>query len=247
MRRSAAALALAFAALPAAALAQSNFAYLPHAEQPALSVTGNGVIDRSPDEATVTVQIVTNDDNAASSAGKNNSIYNALRSKALGLGLTADAVRTTYYNVEFIPYPPKNLPPEQRQPRYGYVTTRSLALAVSPIENAGKVVDAATAAGVTSIGGVSFGLKDRRGAYLAALAAAMNDAKAQASALAAAGGFSIVRIRNVSAGQYSTPQPLAMGAMMRAAPAAAPTPPTEIEPGGPIEISARVSVTYDIK
>ncbi len=246
MRISVAALALAFAALPAGALAQVTPVY-PHAEEPALSVNGNGVIDRSPDEATVSVQIVTDDNNAATSAGKNNTIYNALKSKALGLGLTADAIRTTYFNVEFIPYPPKNLPPEQRQPRYGYVTTRSLALSVTPIENAGKIVDAATAAGASSVGGITFGLRDRRGAYLAALAAAMNDAKAQASALAAAGGFSIVRIRNVNAGQYSPPQPQPM-LMRAAAPAAMPTPPpTEIEPGGPIEITAHVSVTYTIK
>ncbi|MFY9779220.1 MAG: SIMPL domain-containing protein [Candidatus Baltobacteraceae bacterium] len=247
MKLSVAALALALAALPAAALAQAAQAYPPHAEEPTLSVGGLGVIDRSPDEATVTVQIVTDDDNAANSAGKNNAIYNALKAKALGLGLSADAVRTTYYNVAFIPYPPKNLPPEQRQPRYGYVTTRSLTLAVTPIENAGKVVDAATAAGATSIGGVSFGLKDRRGAYLAALAAAMNDAKAQASAIAAAGGFSIVRIHSVNAGQYAAPLAVGATALMRAAAPAPTQPPTEIEPGGPIEITARLSVVYDIR
>ncbi|MGP6158231.1 MAG: SIMPL domain-containing protein [Vulcanimicrobiaceae bacterium] len=246
MRISVAVLTLAVAALPAAALAQSTQAYPMRPDVPALTVSGNGVVDRSPDEATVSVQIVTNDDNAANSTGKNNTIYNALKTKALGLGLTAEAIRTTYFNVEFIPYPPKNLPPEQRQARYGYVTTRSLALSVTPIENVGKLVDAATATGATNIGSVSFGLKDRRGAYLAALAAAMSDAKAQASTLAAAGGFSLVRIRNVNAGAYSSPQPQPMMRMAAAA-APAPAPPTEIEPGGPVEVDARISVTYDIR
>ncbi len=246
MKVSFAVLALALTAFPAGALAQSTPAYLLRAEEPTLSVSGNGIIDRSPDEATVSVQIVTDDPNAAASAGKNNAIYNALKAKALGLGLSSDEVKTTSYGVDFIPYPPKNLPPEQRQPRYGYVTTRSLALSVSPIENAGKIVDAATSAGATNIGGVSFGLKDRHAAYLAALAAAMGDAKSQAAALAGAGGFSIVRIHAVNAGQYSSPQPIPMMRMAAAA-APVPSPPTEIEPGGPIEVTARVTVVYDIK
>jgi uncharacterized protein len=246
MKLSSVALALALGVLPAAASAQLAQVSPPLREAPALSVSGSGLVERSPDEATVSVQIITNDDNAAASTGKNSTIYSSLKAKVLGLGLSADAIRTVSFNVAFIPYPPANLPPEQRQPRYGYVTTRSLLLAVTPIENAGKVVDAATAAGATNVGGVTFGLRDRKAAYLAALAAAMNDAKAQAAALAAAGGFSLGRLRYVNAGQYTPPQPLAMSAMARA-PLAAPAPPTEIEPNGPIQVSARVSAVYDIR
>jgi uncharacterized protein len=241
-----AALALSLAALPSVALAQIKPADALHHREAMMTVQGDGVVDRAPDQATVAVQVVTNDDNAATSVGKNNAIYNALKAKAGALGLAADAIRTTSYNVEFIPYPPKNLPPEQRQARYGYVTTRSLSLSVTPLENVGKVVDAATAAGASNVGGVQFGLKDRRGAYLAALAAAMTDAKAQGTALASAGGFSIVRIESVNAAGLYAPTPLPMGAMMRA-PAAAPLPPTEIQPSGPIEVDARVTVTYVIR
>jgi uncharacterized protein YggE len=241
-----AALALSLAALPSVALAQITPVDAPRLGEATMTVQGDGIVDRAPDQATVAVQIVTNDDNAAASVGKNNAIYNALKTKAGALGLAADAIRTTSYNVEFIPHPPKNLPPEQRQARYGYVTARSLSLSVTPLENVGKVVDAATAAGASNVGDVQFGLKDRRGAYLAALAAAMSDAKAQGTALAGAGGFSLVHVKSVNAAGLYMPAPLPMGAMMRA-PAAAPVPPTEIQPGGPIEVNARVTVTYVIR
>ncbi len=212
-----------------------------------LSVSGEGLVQRLPDIARVNVQIVTNDDDAGRSAGKNSDIYNALKAKLAPLGIAGDALTTSYFYVNFVPRPPKGTAPEQAQPRYGYVTSRSVAVAVAPIENVGKVVDAATAAGVTAVGDVSFELKDRRAAYREALAAAIDDAKRNAAAVAAAGAFTLVRFRNVSAtgiapGPYAG---VALKGNMMAAPA--PQPPTELGNGGPISVSARVSVTYDIR
>jgi hypothetical protein len=229
---------------PAVASAQSIAIMGP--QPPTLSVSGDGLIQRSPDIARVTVQIVTNDDDATVSAGKNTTIYNALKAKLAPLNLAADALTTTYFNVNFIPHPPKGLPPEQLQPRYGYVTTRSVTIAVAPIENAGKVVDAATAAGVTETGNVSFDLKDRKAAFREALTAAMEDAKRNAAALAAGGGFTLVKFRSISANSTNI-QPYEAPVAMRAMAVAAPQPPTELGSGGPISITAHVSVTYEIK
>lgn len=234
--------AFVFAALPAAAAAET----LPPSE-PTLSVAGEGAVERSPDVARVAVTIVTSDDVAARSTGKNTDIYNALRARAATLGVAGDALRTTFFNVQFVPHPPRNVPPEQVQPRYGYVTSRSVSLTVAPLENAGKIVDAATAAGVTDIGNVEFDLRDRKGAYRQALAAALEDARANATALAGAGGFRLVRIKNVSSDAYVPVRPGGEAMTMRAvAPASAPAP-TEIQPGGPISIAARVNATYDIR
>jgi uncharacterized protein YggE len=233
-------LAAVLAALPCAASAQTAV------PESVLTVDGDGLVSRSADEARVSMEIVTNDDAATHSGGKNTAVYDALMARLATLGIPPGDVHTTAYNVTFVPYPPKDLPPEQRQPRYGYVTSRSLSVEVTPLENAGKVVDAATASGVTQIGDVSFELKDRRGAYLAALAAAMNDARESAAAIAAAGGFHIIRIRSVTAASAQPIAPYPM-AMKRAAfaPGAA-EPPTDITPNGPIEVTAHVSVTYDI-
>ena len=220
----------------------------PYVAPPRMTVSGDGLIERSPDLARVDVQIVTNDDVASRSSGKNADAYAAFKARLAPIGLAPDAIRTTYFNVEYVPYPPKGLPPEQRQPRYGYVTTRSLSIAVSPIENAGKVVDAATAAGLTQAGNLRFELKDRKAAYREALAAAMRDARANANALAAGGGFTIVRIASVSTnGFVPTPRPIAM---MRAAASLAQAPPaptTDLESAGPIDVTAHVDVSYEIR
>ena len=238
-----AALVFALGALPTAASAQLT---LP-AQEPTLQVPGTGTIERSADQARVNVSIVTNDDNASQSAGKNTTIYNAIKARAAGFGVRGDDVRTTFYNVNFVPPAPKNLPPEQRAPRYGYVTTRNLSIVVAPLENVGKVVDAATASGATDVGNVGFELKDPHAAYVAALGAAMTDAKRTAATLESTGGFHIVRIRRIEVGSDFAPRPFE-GAVLRAAPSvAAAAPPTEIGPNGPIVTTARVTVTYEIR
>jgi len=244
MRVATALACLAFAALPLAAAAQP--AGNPTEPLPSLTVPGEGEVERSPDVAHVSVQIITTDDNAAASAGKNTTIYDALKAKLGPLALASDAIRTTYFNVQYIPYPPKTLPPEQRQARYGYVTTRGLQIAVAPIEAAGKVVDAATAAGVTDVGGVTYDLRDRRAAYREALGAAMQDARRNAEALAAAGDFHLVRIRSVSTGFAPIRVGTNLAMTARGAPEAAP-PPTDLGSAGPIVISTNVTLVYDIR
>jgi uncharacterized protein len=237
--------ALLLAMLPLGVGAQANTVVLQQPTESTIVVTGEGLVSKSPDEAKVSVQIVTDDNDAATSSSKNNAIYNALKSRLATLPLAGDALRTMGYDVEFIPYPPKNLPPEERQPRYGYVTTRSLSITVSPLELAGKVIDAATAAGVTSVGDVDFDLKDRRAVYAAALSAATADAKRDAEAIASAAGVQLVRVRSITT-EYNF-APAATPLMLRAQAAmAAPQTPTQIDTGGPIDVTAHVTVTYAI-
>ncbi len=230
--------------VPSGARAQT----LPTGREPAsLRVAGDATVRHEPDQARADVDILTSDDDAARSAGKNSDIVNALRAKLAPLGVTGDAIGTTSFNVSFVPRPPRNLPPEQRQPRYGYITTRSLAITVAPIDRIGRVVDAATAAGVTDIADVSFELKDRKALYRQALAAALVDARATGTALAGTGELRIVRVLHVDAGGGPggpiRPYRFARSAALSAT--VAPTP-TEIAPNGPIEVSAHVDVTYEI-
>jgi uncharacterized protein YggE len=229
----------------APALAQPATVYAAPPPESTLTLQGDGLVNRAPDVAKLTVQIVTNDDNATVSSSNNNDIYNTLRSRLAAIGIGSDALATSSYNVVFVPHPPRGLPPEQQQPRYGYITTRFLTVTVSPIENLGKVMDAATAAGVTTVGNISFSLKDRKSVYTAALGAAMQDVGQSAQAVATAGGFTIVRIRSVVVGYTYVPLEVSAAPMMRMA-AVAPTP-TDIQPNGPIAVTAHVTVTYLIK
>jgi uncharacterized protein YggE len=124
--------------------------------------------------------------------------------------------------------------------RYGYFVYRGVTVTLHRLPLVGKAIDAAIGAGVTDIGGVAFGVSDRKGQQQQALRAAVADARAQAEAMAAAAGLHITRIRTMQQGFASPPVPMVREmALPKAAPA-----PTEIEPSS-VETQATVTITYD--
>jgi uncharacterized protein len=220
----------------------------PPQPEPLLTVIGEGTVSKPPDEAKLSLQIITDDANVTASTSKNNAVQNALKARLSFLQCKGcDALRETGYGVTFIPYPPKNLPPEERQPRYGYVTTRSILVTITPIDLIGRVIDAAAATGITDIGDMRFDLKESRSAYMNALSAAVHDAKQQADTLAAAGSFHIVRVRTVTTGYSSIQASPNMAPLPLRAEAKYASIPTEILPSGPVDVNARVTITYSIE
>lgn len=235
--------ALAFATISSASAQTLS---QPAPREALLSVGGDGSVSRTPDVARLTVEIVTNDDNPTVSSSQNNDRYNVLKAKMAAIGIAGDDLRTYAYDVSFVPHPPKNLPPEQRQARYGYITSRTVQITIAPIENAGKAIDAATAAGVTSVGNVTYDLKDRASAYQAALVAAMTDAKRTAQTLSTAGGFALGALQRVDATRESGVGPIGPQPMFRVASAMAATP-TDLGTAGPITVTAHITVSYEIR
>lgn len=208
---------------------------------PTLTVTGHGTVDRMPDQAIVSFSIVTNDDNAAKATSANNAAYNSLVSHLSGLGLGASAIKTTGFDVSFNPRPPQ--PNPQFQQRFGYVVTRNVSVTTTRTDQVGAVIDAAVAAGVTNVNGVSFGLHDNRAAYRDALTAAVGDAEQQARALADAAHVRLGRIQHIAPAGPVLPGPRPV-AFNRSVSAAAPVP-TEVQPSE-LNVQATVSVTYQI-
>jgi len=232
-----AALAAASLFAPAAAVAA------PAATQ--IVVTGQGSSTAMPDMATENFTVSTNAGRAADAAGDNNARYERLTKALEALGVASGDIRTTSYNVSYTP----PAPPQPAQPgnivpapeRSGYFVYRGVAVTLHRLALVGKAIDAAIAAGVTDIGGVNFGIADRKAQQAQALRNAVRDARAQGEAMAAAAGLHIVRVRSMQQGFASMPVPMArMAADMGPAPA----PPTQIEPGS-VETQASVTITYD--
>lgn len=210
-----------------------------------ITVTGQGVSNASPDMATETFTIATNADTAAQATSDNNARYDRLAKALAGLGIASSDIRTTSYNVNYTPPPQTQrvpggpvAPPVQE--RYGYFVYRGVTVTLHKLPLVGKAVDAAIAAGVTDIGGVAFGVTDRKGQRDRALQSAVTDARAQAEAMAAAAGLHVKRIRTMQQGFAQPPVPV----MMKTMAAAAPNPPTEIEPSS-VETQATVTITYE--
>jgi hypothetical protein len=232
-----AATAAAVLAMAVPAAAQTSVSERPPA---VITVSGQADVDHAPDQATVSFSIVTNDDNATRATSANNSAYNALVAKLGGAGVAASQIRTESYDVAFNPHPAQ--PNPQFAQRYGYIVTRNVSATTPNTAGVGAVIDAGISAGVTNVGAVSFGIKNNRGAYNQALAAAVADADQQAHALADAAHVRIVRILSIGAGS-SQPGPRPLPQFARVA-LAAPVP-TEIQPGA-LTVHASVTVRYEI-
>ena len=211
---------------------------------PTLTVTGVGTLERTPDRAVVTFDIVTNDDRAAVATSANNTVYATLGAKLSALGVTAAELRTLSYSVAFVPRPAQ--PNPEFAQRYGYVATRRFGVTTDALGSVGALIDAGVAAGATSVEGVTFELRDERAAQRDALVAAVADADAQAAAVVGAAHVHLARIASIEIG--GSPQvirPLTFQAsMLRSASAAAPVP-TEIQPSS-LSVRATVSIVYDL-
>ena len=206
-----------------------------------LTVTGEGSVTRAPDRATVSFRIETTNDQAAAATSANAAIANALTARLAPLHIPASAIATSGYGLNYNPRPPKPDPASTQ--RYGYTVERTIDVVVDSTDATGAVVDAGVAAGVTSVNGIAFTLRDRHAAVRAAQAAALADAVAQARGLALAAKVRLVRIVAISPSGSSGVVPL-LRASPRLMMAAAPVP-TTIDPGN-LTVDAGVGVEYEI-
>ncbi|HEY1655590.1 MAG TPA: SIMPL domain-containing protein [Candidatus Tumulicola sp.] len=207
----------------------------PFAGKTLIAVTGNGSVTLPPDVANVSASIDTNAPNAGDAVSRNNAIYERIVGSLERAGVARTDVSLSYYNVNYNPKP-QVLPPHPDGERYGYTVSRGFSVKVRDIAKAGRVTDACTSAGATSIGGVSFGLADSAAARAEATKKAVDEARTSAGALAAAAHLRIVAIKSIDlGGGGALPQP-----MMRMAANAVPT---QFDQSN-VSVSVSVSVTF---
>ncbi len=207
-----------------------------------VTVVGQGQVSRAPDLATVAANIATNDENATRALSENNRRYAALLTRLAAIGVVAGDVTSTSIQSYFVPRPSGQSAGGANQ-LFGYVVTRNVQINIRSLGQTGAAIDAATAAGATDIGGVTYGFHDRRSVEREALAAAVTDAYAQAQAIASAAHVRIVRILRI--GNEAGPERFMPLTMSKARTADAPVP-TTISPSD-LDVTSTVSITYVIR
>lgn len=219
-----------------------------------ITVTGQGVASRTPDFANINANIVTNDDDSAKATAENNTRFDAMRSALAALGTADTDILTTYYNVNFTPHPETTgspniaMRPVGYYQRYGYIVSRNMQVKFRSLTNVGAAVDAIIRAGASTVSNVSYGVNDQRTAYAEAIKSAMQDARSQADAIAAAAGVRIIRLRSVqSSSYYPGPVPMYRSTVVMGVPAPipAPGPPTTLPPGT-IDMHASLTAIYEV-
>ena len=216
-----------------------------------VNATGQATVSAAPDMAVVTFSVTSRASTAQEATSANNEIYSRFSSGMHALGIAASDVRTTGYNLNYSPPPPPcpaavagNMAPCERNPQdYGYFVTRSASVTVHKLDNVGKAIDAAVAAGVNNVQGVDFSISDTKAYYLRALGQAIVAARAQGDAMAQAAGLRIVRVVSISS-PGAIPRPFVEAPVYRSLAAAGVAQPTQIAPPSSLDVTANVTVTY---
>jgi uncharacterized protein YggE len=160
---------------------------------PEITASGRGEVAITPERATVLVSVESRAPTAAAAAADNSqkmaSVLRALR----GAGLPQSDITTSMYTVGQDPRSMR-VAPTLPQPPIEFLARNTVRANVARVGDIGKVIDAALAAGATSIASVQFSSPTTDDARRTALGMAVAEAQKDADALAKAAGGSLGRL-----------------------------------------------------
>lgn len=210
-------------------------------EIPKLSVSGNYVVKKEPDKAIIRLGVEEEDKNAEEAlkktAAKIASIIASLKPQ-LGKG------SITTETISLYPIYEQAEPKMHKAPlTIGYRASSSLTIKTNDLAITGKLIDLSSKSGANKIESLTFSLEDERQAKEEALTIATQNAIASAKTLAKAADIRLKRLLSLQEDSGRNPVPyktayFARGAMMENS--------FPVEPGE-VEISASVSLTYEIE
>lgn len=206
----------------------------------AFTVTGEGTVSVKPDIATVMVGVQSQGATVKAVQDNLNTAINAVSEAVKKIGIHSNDIKTSNYNVN-----PNYDYNNGAQRIIGYQASSTLTIKVRNIETVNSIVDAATAAGANTIGGITFDVDDKTKAENEARTLAVADAKAKAELAAKTTGFTLGKIINY---QESTgnnriyPMYAKSDTVMEAGVGA----PTTLETGS-TDIILTVTLSYEVK
>jgi uncharacterized protein len=208
------------------------------AVHPSIRVSGEATVTVKPDQAEISIGVVTQGTTAQTAANQNAQKQDAVISQLRkALGASGD-IKTIGYSIS----PNYRYPKEGGQPSItGYTASNIVQVKLSNLELVGKVIDLATESGANNIQALRFALKDETAVRIQALREASTKARMKADAIAGALGLKIIRVLHVDEGGQVTSLPVNGRAFAEMA-ALAPTP---VE-AGTIDVRATVTLTVEV-
>lgn len=224
MRYIFAALALAAAAVPHAALAQTVSAPLRPVAGTLLEVSATGEVTRVPDIAIISAGVVTRAQTATGAIQENAARMERLRAALRRAGIEDRDIQTSSINLNPEYRYAENQPPQL----VGYTASNTLSIRFRDIRATGRILDALVEQGANQINGPNLTIDEPDAALDEARTQALTKGRARAELYARALGMRVVRLLSVSeSGGYSgPPRPVPMAAMAERGSAD-----TSIEPG----------------
>lgn len=206
---------------------------------PTVVARGEGEVRAAPDMALIalgTEQTAMTPKEAQSVVAKS---MTAVQQRLMAAGVPKEAIRTTAYDVQA----QFDFVGGKQVPR-GFLARHTIDVRVDDLAKVGDLLEAAIAAGGTSVYGVRFDLKQRAALERDALTRAVADARARAEAMAAGAGSTVAGIVRIDETGGVEPMPGPVMMRMGTAVAAESAPP--VAPGETV-IRASVTLTARLK
>ena len=205
-----------------------------------LTVDGQGSVMVAPDVASLSVSVTRSASTASRALSAANRRVDAIVAVVRGLGVPASGIQTESIDTSCAGV---------RVGRKGHRhlvrrCTASESLSVTSTASiVGRVIDAATRAGASSVNGPDFSFSDPSAGVVAAENAAITDARTQANAAAAQLGYMVTGVQSIALNPQSSV--VVPGGAAAPPSLAAPPTPTSVHPGLQ-EVDATVAVVFTI-
>lgn len=233
-----AAFALAAAAVPFAAAAQSTNVNLDE-KAPIVTLTVTESVEAAPDIVTVGTGVETRAPTARQAMADNAQQMTGLIAALGKAGIAKKDIQTSGIRLSAqYDYGARSPDGSQAPPKFlGYEASNQLTVKLRDVKRAGELLDQMVDAGATNISGPSFTIDDPSPLLVQARGRAIKSAAAQAQYYAQATGYRTARLVSIAESNSGGMPPMPLMVRAKADFAGAPTP---VEPG---EVSASVTVT----
>jgi uncharacterized protein len=196
-----------------------------------IQAQGTATLSANPDQAQISVSVITNGATAQAAAQANATLSTAVQNALKALN-PAPVIQTVGYSV----YPVYT----GAQVLSGYTATNTIQVTTLDLSTIGSLIDTANQAGANSVSGITFGLQNPDPVKQQALTQAAKQARAHADAIAAGLGGKTGTV--VSAVEGSTYLPVYAVAGGIVAGSGVPTPVQT----GQVTVTANVTITFQL-
>lgn len=199
-----------------------------------LLVNGEGIVQASPDQATITLGVRTENIDPATAQQENALIVANVLKAMTSLGIPDDQIKTTDYRIE-----PQYDYQDGKEVFRNYKVTHMIEILTSQINQVGAIVDTAVKNGANSVSHIRFSLANPELVYNQALSISLRNAYQKALAITQTIRTTLVPTPLKVVELSGEPLPVLYQANVFSKAAATP-----IQPGE-LTISARVQVEYE--
>lgn len=206
-----------------------------------VTVSGEGKVSVTPDIAEINITVFTIAETTEASQDENTKKMKKVIEELKGLKINERDIQTSSYDIQ-----PEYEWEDNKRILKGYRTAESILVKIRNIDEAGKILTKAAAAGANDISGIRFYVDDMEKYRKEAMNLAIKNARERAEVLVKSAGGELGEVMNITKSDISTPSPVLYEDVKALGEAAEEAAVPEIQKGQE-EIIINVEVVFGIK